>query len=248
MVATLVGGTLLASCSQRSAITPGSIRVAVASNFAATLADLCRAFEAQSPYHVILVLGSTGKHYAQIHNGAPLDIFFAADARRPALLEREGLAVAGSRFTYAIGKLVLWSPQQGYVAADGEPLLPRACRHLAIANPQLAPYGRAAQEVLRARGLWETLRGQLVQGENIGQAFQFVESGNAEAGFVAYSQVKRPQQPIRGSLWLVPEELYSPIEQQVVLLQESAAAHAFLDFVRSAAAREILHGYGYSTP
>lgn len=244
----LAGCALLASCSQRSTLTPGSIRVAVASNFVATLEDISSAFEAQSPYHVTLVLGSTGKHYAQIHNGAPLDIFFAADVRRPKLLEEEGLVVAGSRFTYAIGKLVLWSPMEGYVAADGESLLPRDCRHLAIANPQLAPYGRAAQEVLRARGLWETLSGQLVQGENIGQAFQFVDSGNAEVGFVAYSQVKRPQEPIQGSMWLVPEELYTPIEQQVVLLRESAAAHAFLDFVRSAPAREILHGYGYSTP
>ena len=224
------------------------IRVAVASNFAAAARSIVERFEAATDHEVTLAFGSTGKHYAQIENGAPFDAFLAADIRRPELLEVEGLALPGSRFTYAVGKLLLWSHEPGYVDSEGEVLERGVFRHLAIANPKLAPYGKAAQEVLQARGLWEELGGRLVRGENIGQTFQFVSSGNAELGFVAYSQVKRPRQPIEGSYWEVPEALYAPIEQQAVLLRENQAARAFLSFVRGDEAVKIIRDFGYETP
>ena len=224
------------------------IRVAVASNFAETMSEISGRFEAATGHKVTLISGSTGKHYAQISNGAPFDVFFAADARRPELLERAGLAEPASRFTYAVGKLVLWSPHADYVDAKAKVLERGDFRHLAIANPKLAPYGRAAQEVLRARGLWRALNSRIVRGENVGQAFQFVRSGNAELGFVAYSQLKRPDQAFQGSMWEVPQILYTPIEQQAVSLKSSNVARAFMSFVRSDEALVIIRDYGYSTP
>jgi len=224
------------------------IRVAVASNFTDTLSSIARRFEATTNHKVTLISGSTGKHYAQIKNGAPFDAFFAADIRRPELLENEGVALPGSRFAYALGKVVLWSPETGYVDPEGRILESSEFRYLAIANPKLAPYGKAAQEILQARRLWGRLGGRLVRGENIGQTFQFVKTGNAELGFVAYSQVKRPSQPVEGTFWKVPQSLYTPIEQQAVLLKDSVAARAFLSFVRSREALKIIHDYGYDTP
>ena len=223
----------------------GEIMAAVASNFASAIKPLTRRFEADTGNTVRLVFGSTGKHYAQIRNGAPYDVFFAADAKRPRLLERAGLAKAGSRFTYAIGKLVLWSPQAGLVDPIGNVLKTGAFRHIAIANPKLAPYGRAAREVLEKRGRWAGLQGRMVRGENIGQTFNFVKSGNSELGFVALSQIKRPGQPVTGSLWLPPEKSYAPIEQQAVLLKDNEVARAFLAFVKSAPAVAIIRGFGY---
>ncbi len=225
------------------------IRVAVASNFATTSEAIAQRFEETSGHQVTLVFGSTGKHYAQIRNGAPFEAFLAADERHPEMLESDGSAVPGSRFTYAIGRLVLWSPEAGYVDAEGLVLEGSDFRHLAIANPKLAPYGRAAQEVLRSRGLWEGLQRRLVRGENISQAFQFVKSGNAELGFVALSQVTSPErQPETGSRWPVPEGLHTPIRQQAVLLEDSAATRAFGEFVRSEEARSIIRSFGYRTP
>ena len=221
------------------------VRVAVAANFAAPMQALAQRFEAQSGHTVLISAGSTGAHYAQIENGAPFDVFFAADERRPALLEQQGRAVAGSRFTYAIGQIVLWSPEPDLVDARGRVLGRMAFRHLAIANPQLAPYGVAARAVLERLGLWEALRDRLVLGQDIGQAYGFVHSGNAELGFVAYSQVLRPGKPVSGSLWLVPQSMYPPIEQQAVLLKEGAAAREFLEFAQSAPARALIRGYGY---
>lgn len=224
------------------------IRVAVASNFNNTIKAVARHFEADTGHKVKLIFGSTGKHYAQIINGAPFDAFFAADAHRPELLDKEGIALPGSRFTYAIGKVILWSPTMGTIDAQAEVLAQGSFHHLAIANPKLAPYGKAAWEILLAQGLWDKLKKKMVRGENIGQTYQFVKSGNAELGFVAYSQVKRPGQPIEGSWWEVPQVLYTPIEQQAVLLKEKAAARAFMSFVRSDVALEIIQGYGYGAP
>ncbi len=224
------------------------IRVVVASNFTDAIKTIAQRFEAVTNHKVILIFGSTGRHYAQIKNGGPFDVFFAADVRRPELLEQEGLVLPGSRFTYAIGKLVLWSPKEGYVDPQGNVIKGQKFRHLAIANPKLAPYGKAAQQVLLAQGVWKALRGRMVRGENIGQTFQFVKSGNAELGFVAYSQVKRPGHPIEGSWWEVPQALYAPIEQQAVLLKENEAARAFMLFVQSDVALEIIQSYGYGTP
>ncbi len=224
------------------------ISVAVASNFRDAGKGIASHFERLSGHKVILVFGSTGKHYAQIKNGAPFEVYFAADALRPKLLEAEGVAQPGSRFTYAIGKLVLWSPKGNAVDPGGNVLEQGDYRHLAIANPRLAPYGKAAQEVLQRRGLWQALQDRFVRGENIGQTFQFVMSGNAELGFVSFSQIKRPGRPTAGSWWEIPQSLYSPIEQQAVLLQDNAPARAFLAFVRSEEALKIIRSYGYGTP
>jgi molybdate transport system substrate-binding protein len=224
------------------------IHLAVASNFTKTIKALAGRFEANSGHKVTLSFGSTGKHYAQIKNGAPFDAFFAADIKRPLLLEKEGAALPGSRFTYAIGKIVLWSPEKSIVDAEGKVLEQGTFRHLAIASPKLAPYGKAARQVLQDRGIWEALQHRMVRGENIGQTFQFVKSGNAELGFVALSQVKQPGHPIEGSLWEVPQSLYSPIEQQAVLLSDSDAARAFIAFVKNDESLEIIREFGYATP
>ena len=224
------------------------IHIAVASNFTATMRILAERYEKQSGHSVVLLPGSTGKHYAQIMHGAPFDAFFAADAERPALLEAGGRSLPGSRFTYAIGRLVLWSPDPELVDGDGAVLQSRAFRRLAIANPRLAPYGRAAQQFLESRRLWESLQPKLVRGENIGQAFQFVASGNAELGFVALSQLIQSDRHKRGSMWRIPEDLYAPIEQQAVLLTQDPAAQAFMDFVQGEPARAIIRAHGYGTP
>lgn len=224
------------------------IRVAVASNFTHAMRALAERFEAISDHEITLIFGSTGKHYAQIRNGAPFDVYFAADADRPRMLEEDGLIVPGSRVTYALGRLVLWSPRENYVDPAGDCLEAGDFRHLAIANPKLAPYGQAAAQVLQARGLWEKMQGQLVRGENIGQAYQFVKSGNAQLGFVACSQVTRPGQPTEGSFWEVPQELYEPIVQQAVLLRDLDAGRELLAFVRGAMGAEILVAFGYTTP
>ena len=236
---------LLAIMSDASA---ADIRVAVASNFSRPMQDVARLFEQKTGHRVVLVYGSTGKHYAQIINGAPFEAFFAADIERPQRLEQESVAQAGSRFTYAVGKLVLWSPDTDMVDPQGRVLNTGNFRFLALANPRLAPYGRAAEEIIRAQGARERLHGRMVRGENIGQAFQFVKSGNAELGFVSLSQIKQPGKPVEGSYWNVPQSLYSPIEQQAVVLQDNPIAHAFAEFVKSDRAREIIQAYGYGVP
>ncbi len=241
----MLAGALVLGVGQAQA---DEIHVAVASNFSDAIRDLTRVFEQQTGHRITLVFGSTGKHYAQIRNSAPFDAFFAADVRRPKLLEEAGIARPGSRFTYAIGKVVLWSPDPERVDGHGRVLSTGDFRHLALANPKLAPYGRAAAQVMRALGVWDALQGRMVRGENIGQTFQFVKTGNAELGFVAYAQIRRPGASIKGSLWRPPQSLYSPIEQQAVLLKDSRAARRFLSFVKSGKAREIIQGYGYDTP
>jgi molybdate transport system substrate-binding protein len=196
-----------------------------------------------------LIPGSTGKHYAQIRNGAPFDIFLAADALHAERLEDGDLAIPGSRISYAFGELVLWSPREDFVDDQGQVLATGDFRYLGIANPELAPYGLAAREALESLGLWEGLQDRIVRGENIGQAFQFVASGSAELGLVALSQVTRPGHRMRaGSYWKVPQELYSPIEQQAVLLKDTAAARELMDFIESAEARVIIRQNGYTTP
>lgn len=226
----------------------GVLRIAVASNFAGTLRDLAELFEQQTGYIVQPVSGSTGKHYAQIRNGAPFDIFLAADVRRPELLEQAGIGVPASRFTYALGQLVLWSPVAGKVDANGNILRHGDFRRLAIANPHLAPYGRAAREVLEACGLWDSLQAKIVRGENIAQTFQFVRSKNAELGFIARSQLPGEGKTIRGSWWKVSPALYQPIEQQALLLRDTPVARAFMKFLRSPKARADIKAHGYGLP
>lgn len=224
------------------------IRVAVASNFTHAMQDIKQQFEQQSGHEIDLIFGSTGKIYAQIINGAPFDAFFAADVTRPERLEQEKRIQPGSRFSYAIGQVVLWSPDNTLVDDKAEVLQSGQFRHLAIANPKLAPYGKAAQQVLQVKGVWKKWQDKIVRGENIGQTFQFVKSGNAELGFVALSQLKSAAAGNNGSTWVAPAELYDPIEQQAVQLTDKAAVTALMDFVKSDAARQIIHHYGYNTP
>lgn len=252
----LVFATLLllptGACSGRSKIPaedrPATLRIAVASNFAPTLARIATGFEKQTGSSVLLSSGSSGKHYAQIHNGAPFAIFFAADADLPLRLEQEGAIVRDSRATYAIGSLVLWSPDPGLVDAAGEVLGSDGFRYLAVANPDLAPYGKASRQTLESLGLQEQLEGKLVRGENIGQAYQFVHSGNAELGFAAWSQLARQADAHEFSYWRVPETLHDPLIQQVVLLKESSQARAFLTYLQGEEARTIIQDSGYRLP
>ena len=224
------------------------IRVAVATNFVTTLQTLTSRFETETGHRVMLAPGSTGKHYAQIKHGAPFDLFFAADQRRPALLEKEGFAIPGTRFTYAQGQLVLWSPDAKRVDTNGHVLATGNFRKLAIANPKLAPYGLAAREVLQARGLWKKLQPRLVRGENIGQTYQFVRTGNAQLGFVAAAQPFASGARISGSYWTPPQSLYTPIIQQAVLIKDTPAARAFIAFVKTETARALIETHGYLTP
>ena len=223
------------------------IRVAVASNFSETIKFLVSKFESNSEHKIKLIFGATGRHYAQIKNGAPFDLFFAADSKRPQLLETEELIVEGSRFTYARGKLVLWSPDDKLIDSQAQVLADNRFNHIAIANPKLAPYGYAAKEFLSAKKLWEPLKKKAVRGENIGQAFHFVSSGNAELGLVAYSQVKHPVKTIKGSYWEIPSALYSPIDQQAVILKASNAANEFIAYIKSDEAKTIIQSFGYES-
>ena len=204
------------------------IHIAVASNFSGVMKVLVKEYEEDTRHRVVLIPGSSGKHYAQIVNGAPFDLFFSADAIRPKLLDEQGLSEPNSRFTYAIGKLVLWSPNNNLVDSFGDVVGEGDFQYLAIANPKLAPYGKAAEEVIRSKDVWKKTQSKLVRGENVAQAYQFVASGNAGLGFVAYSQILKPNKTIQGSYWLVPEYLYSPIEQQAVLLKNNDLARHFL--------------------
>lgn len=239
------------ACGLAGPATAQQAHVAVAANFAAPAKHLISIFEKRGGRQVLLSTGSTGKFYAQIKGGAPFDVLLSADAETPARLEKESLAVAGQRFTYALGKVVLWSAQSGVVDGRGEILRKASFRRLSIANPRLAPYGAAAQQVMEKLGVWTALQQKLVLGENIAQAYQFVATGNAELGFVAYSQIREPGKDSAGSFWLVPQALYAPIRQDAVLLargQGNQAARQFLEFLRSAPAREVIHAYGYDLP
>jgi len=232
-------------------IAADEIKVAVASNFYPVMKEIVLQYESKQSqssenHKIVIISGSSGKHYAQIINGAPFDIFFSADKTRPTLLEKKGISEAGSRFTYAVGRLVLWSSLDGLEKDDW--LYNDDLRFLAIANPKIAPYGVAAREVLLSINLWEDLQSKLVRGENIAQTFQFVNSGNVKLGFISYSQLMNPKYPVVGSFWEVPQSLYKPIEQQVVLLKKSSLAKDFLLFIRSDESLDIISKYGYDLP
>src|SRR5690606_2810521 len=226
------------------------ITLAVASNFINTAKQLAADFEAHSDHRVTLAVGSTGAHYAQIRHGAPFDIFFAADAATPKRLEQENRIIHDSRFTYAQGQLVLWSLDAALVDKTGKLLEPEMLKknpfaHLAIANPRLAPYGLAAQQTLTNLGVFDSLQNKLVRGENVGQTYQFIHSGAAALGFVSLAQIIGQDKNNEGSYWLVPQDLYSPIEQQAVLLTDKKAARDFLSFVRSDAGKTVIRTHGY---
>ena len=225
------------------------VTVAVAANFAAPLAKLAEGFTATTGHTLKTATGATGKFYSQILAGAPFQVLIAADDETPKRLIAEGHAVAGSNFTYAIGHLVLWSAQPGLVDDQGAVLATAKFNKLAIASPKVAPYGRAAMQVIQGSGLAATLTPKLVTGESIAQAYQFVFTGNAELGLVALSQVLVPGKPVLGSFWRVPATLHDPIRQDAVLLkagEHNAAAAALLAYLKTAPARAVIQAYGYS--
>jgi len=227
------------------------VQVAVAANFAGPLKTLAEAFQKKTGHSVVASSGATGKLYAQVKNGAPFEVLLSADDKTPTTLETEGLALAGTRFTYAIGKLVLFSSKPDFVDGAGAVLKAGKFSHLAIANPKTAPYGAAAIAALTQLKLLDALRPRFVEGENIAQTLQFVESGNAELGFVAWSQVLDKGKPRAGSYWLVPESLYPEIRQDAVALktgEKNPAVAAFLGFLKSDAARKIIAESGYALP
>ena len=226
----------------------GEVQVAVAANFAGPMEKLAEQFQKDTGYKAVVASGATGKFYAQIRNGAPFEVLLSADDETPARLEAEGHAVARSRFTYAVGRLVLWSAKANYVDATGAVLKTGDFTHLAIANPKTAPYGAAAVAVIDKLGLTARLQPRLVQGENIAQAFQFASTGNAELGFVAQAQVWRDGQFTAGSGWIVPATMHAPIRQDAALLTRGAknpAAQALLDYLRTDKAKALIRAYGY---
>lgn len=224
------------------------VQVAVAANFSAPARQIAQDFEKDTGHQAMLAFGATGKFYAQIRNGAPFEVLLAADDETPAKLEKEGAALAGTRYTYAVGRLVLWSAKAGYVDDKGEVLKRGGFRHLALANPRHAPYGAAAVEALTALKLLDAVQPKFVQAENIAQAHQFVASDNAELGFVALSQVMKDGKLGAGSAWVVPANLHQPIRQDAVMLERGRgkpAAEAWLKFLRSDKAKAAIRGYGY---
>lgn len=224
------------------------VRVAVASNFTAPMQKIAQAFEQETGHRAVLAFGSTGSFHAQVRNGAPFQVLLSADDETPMKLEKDGLAVPGSRFTYAIGRLALWSAQPGLVDDRGEVLRSDRYQRLAIANPRLAPYGAAAVEALGKLGLLAHAQPRFVQGENIAQAYQFVATGNAPLGFVALSQVQAGGRITQGSAWVVPANLHAAIRQDAVLLlpgRSQPAAAALLAFLQGEKARAIIRAHGY---
>lgn len=224
------------------------VQVAVAANFTAPMKLIAADFEKDTGHKAVLSFGATGKFYAQITNGAPFDVFLAADDETPAKLEKEGAAVAGSGFTYATGRLVLWSAKPGMVDDKGAALLRGEFRHLAIAAPKLAPYGAAAIETMTKVGLLPNLEPKLVQGESIGQTFSMISSGNAELGFVALSQVYEDGRIKSGSGWIVPTNLHSPIRQDAVLLtraKSNPAAVQLVAYLKTEKAKSVIRSFGY---
>ena len=224
------------------------VSVAVAANFTAPMQKLAQAFEAETGHKAVLAFGSTGTLYAQIRNGAPFQILLAADDETPLKIEKEGLGIAGSRFTYAIGKLVLWSKQPGLVDDKGEVLRSGTFQRIALANPKLAPYGAAAMETMTQLGVAQALQPRFVQGENIAQTYQFVFTENAQLGFVALSQVYVDGKIAQGSAWMVPDKLHTPIQQDAILLKkggDSPAATALMQFLRGERAKALIRSYGY---
>ena len=228
-----------------------NIAVAVASNFTAPMKDVAAQFEKDTGHVVKISSGATGKFYAQIKNGAPFEVFLSADDTTPIILEKEGFAVIDSHFTYATGKLVLWSAKAGFVDDQGAVLKQGNFSYIALANPATAPYGEAAIAVMKKMGLLAMLQPKFVQGENISQAYEFVSTGNAELGFVALSQVYKDGKITSGSAWMVTPSLYPPLQQAAVLLnkgKEKPAAKALLEYMKSEYAKNIIRSYGYEIP
>ncbi|WP_153117644.1 molybdate ABC transporter substrate-binding protein [Rhodocyclus tenuis] len=247
-VSRLLVALLLALPGVSSLALADEVSVAVAANFTAPMQKIAPDFEKDTGHKLVASYGSTGKFYAQIKNGAPFEVLLAADDETPTRLVKENAALAGSQFTYAIGKLVLWSPKSAIVDGEGAVLKKGGFDHISLANPKLAPYGAAAVEAMKALGVYDSLQPKFVTGENISQAHQFVASGNALLGFVALSQVIKDGK-IEGSAWLVPEKLYSPIRQDAVILEKGkgkAAAEALVKYLKGDKAKAVIKSYGYA--
>lgn len=229
-----------------------AVSVAVAANFSGPMKTITAEFEKTSGHKVALSFGSTGKFYAQVKAGAPFEVLLAADDETPGKMEQEGLAVKDSRFTYAIGKLVLWSAKEVIVDGNGDILKQGSFDHIAVANPKLAPYGAAGVQTLQVLGVHDALAPKLVQGKNIAQTYQFIATGNALLGFVALSQVIGEDGKVKsGSAWIVPEKYYTPIRQDAVLLakgKDKTAAIELLKFLKTPYAARIIQSYGYGLP
>jgi len=239
--------TLLA-CVLSAGAFAAEVQVAVAANFTAPMKLIAADFEKDTGHKAVLSFGATGKFYAQIKSGAPFEVFLAADDETPMKLDKEGDTVAGTRFTYATGKLALWSATPGLVDDRGEVLKKGGFRNIAIAAPKLAPYGAAAIETMTKLGVLASLEPKFVQGESIGQAFSFVSTGNAELGFVALSQVYEGGKLKSGSAWVVPASLHSPIRQDAVQLakgKDNAAAAALVNYLKTEKARAVIRSFGY---
>ncbi|SEB89888.1 molybdate transport system substrate-binding protein [Pseudomonas saponiphila] len=224
------------------------VQVAVAANFTAPIQAIAADFEKDTGHKLVAAYGATGQFYTQIKNGAPFEVFLSADDSAPQKLENEGDAVKGSRFTYAIGTLALWSAKQGYVDSKGQVLKDNQYQHLSIANPKAAPYGLAATQVLAKLGLSDQVKDKLVEGQNITQAYQFVSTGNAELGFVALSQIYKDGKVSSGSAWIVPAQMHDPIKQDAVILnkgKDNPAAQALVDYLKGPKAAAIIQSYGY---
>jgi molybdate transport system substrate-binding protein len=227
----------------------GEVTVAVAANFTAPMQQIAQAFEQDTGHKALLAFGSTGKFYAQIKNGAPFAVLLAADDETPARLEKEGLTVVSTRFTYATGRLALWSKNASLVDDKGEVLRSHRFQKLAMADPKLAPYGAAAMEVISKMGVQASVASKLVQGESIGQTYQFVSTENAQLGFVALSQISLEGRITQGSAWVVPQALHTPLKQDAVLLnlgKDNSAAHALLKYLQADKAKTIIRHYGYA--
>ncbi|MFE8071780.1 molybdate ABC transporter substrate-binding protein [Marinobacteraceae bacterium S3BR75-40.1] len=244
---TLTGIVMAVVLALSSGCSEANLTVAVASNFTAPMRALMDRFQTQTGIRVDVAYGSSGKLFAQIQHGAPYQVFLSADQSKPEALLQAGHGVEGTAFTYAVGQLALWSPDPEKVDDQGAILASGDFRQLAIANPRLAPYGQAAQDVLRHLGLLKRYHARLVMGENIAQTFQFVDSGNAELGFVAVSQIMQDGKVTKGSAWLVPHALYSPIRQDALLLQDSESARALLEFLQTPESRALIESFGYQT-
>ena len=247
-LACLLPGAAQAQTPARKPAAPLVARVAVAANFTAPMQRIAAQFEQDTGHKAVLSFGATGKFYAQIANGAPFGVLLAADDATPQKIAREGLGNGATRFTYAIGRLVLWSKQPGYVDAEGQVLRTGDWKHIAIANPKLAPYGLAAMQTLDKLGLAAQVQPRVVTGENIGQTYQFAASGNAQLGFVALSQVMENGQLREGSAWVVPATMHAPIRQDAIVLQRgegNPAADALMQYLRGEKARAVIRAYGY---
>lgn len=243
-----LAATALASLICLNTAWADEVQVAVAANFTAPIQAIAKNFEKDTGHTLVAAYGATGQFYAQIKNGAPFEVFLAADDSTPAKLEQEKEIVPGSRFTYAIGTLALWSAKEGYVDAKGDVLKQNTYKHLSIANPKAAPYGLAATQVLDKLKLTEATKGKIVEGQNITQAFQFVSTGNAELGFVALSQIYKDGKVTSGSAWIVPSNLHDPIRQDAVILnkgKDSAAAKALVEYLKGPKAAAVIKSYGY---